>query len=135
MRKVMVFGTFDGVHEGHKAFLKQAKLHGTHLVVSLAPDAVVERLKERTPDNAFSQRKEALEELELVDEVVEGDLREGEYRVVVAQSPSVIAIGYDQDALEEDLRDWISAAARPIKIEKLDSFKPEIYKSSKLRTV
>lgn len=131
----MVFGTFDGVHEGHKAFLKEASLHGTHLVVSLAPDEVVERLKQRTPEKPFEQRKAELEELDLVSEVVAGDNREGEYRVVVAESPNVIAIGYDQDALEEDLKDWISAAARPIKIEKMHPFKPEVYKSSKLRTV
>ena len=32
MAKVMVFGTFDGVHPGHENFFEQAKQHGDYLI-------------------------------------------------------------------------------------------------------
>lgn len=135
MRTVMVFGAFDGLHEGHKSFLRQAKLLGTRLIVSLAPDSIIKQLKDNDPKHSFNERKAELEACEDVDEVLAGDERIGEYRVVVHNSPDIIALGYDQDALEADITDWIEAASRPIKLKKLKPFEPETYKSSKLRTL
>ena len=41
MKKVLVFGTFDGLHEGHKDFLRQAKQYGDHLTVVVGRDSTV----------------------------------------------------------------------------------------------
>lgn len=133
MRTVMVFGSFDGLHEGHKDFLRQARLHGTRLIVNLAPDTIIKQLKGREPEHDFEARKAALEAESTVDAVLAGDAQLGTYRTVVAERPDTIALGYDQDALEQDLRDWIDSTARPIKIVKLKPYHPETYKSSKLR--
>ena len=45
MTKVMVFGTFDYLHEGHKDFFRQAKQYGDELVVVVARDETVKQIK------------------------------------------------------------------------------------------
>jgi len=37
-KKVMVFGTFDIFHPGHRSFLNQAKKYGNYLIVVVARD-------------------------------------------------------------------------------------------------
>ena len=44
-KKVMTFGTFDGVHQGHENLLTQAKKLGNELIVVVAQDATVLKLK------------------------------------------------------------------------------------------
>ena len=46
-KKVMVFGTFDGIHDGHRHFLREAKKQGEELIVAVSKDEVVQKLKNR----------------------------------------------------------------------------------------
>lgn len=71
MKKVLVGGCFDLLHFGHISFLKQAKAHGNHLVVALESDENVRRMKgDNRPIHGQEQRKEMLEALTFVDEVL-----------------------------------------------------------------
>ena len=45
MKKVLIFGTFDIVHMGHLHIFKKAKEYGEVLIVSLARDKNVEKIK------------------------------------------------------------------------------------------
>ena len=45
MKKVMVFGTFDGLHEGHLDFFRQAREYGDYLIVAVARDVNVKKIK------------------------------------------------------------------------------------------
>ncbi|HEY4500387.1 MAG TPA: adenylyltransferase/cytidyltransferase family protein, partial [Candidatus Paceibacterota bacterium] len=47
MKRVMVFGTFDILHPGHLYFLRAAKKLGDYLIVSLARDVNVRKIKGR----------------------------------------------------------------------------------------
>lgn len=68
---VLVGGCFDLIHYGHIQFLKQAKMLGDHLIVALESDENVKRRKgDSRPIHTQQQRKEMLEALHLVDEVV-----------------------------------------------------------------
>lgn len=68
---VLVGGCFDLLHFGHISFLKQAKALGDHLVVALESDENVRRKKgDARPIHNQSQRKEMLEALSFVDEVI-----------------------------------------------------------------
>jgi FAD synthetase len=68
---VLVGGCFDLLHYGHISFLKQAKTYGDHLTVALESDENVKRMKgENRPIHTQQQRKEMLESLSFVDEVV-----------------------------------------------------------------
>jgi len=105
MKKVLVFGVFDGVHDGHRALFKQAKKHGHHLIAAIAQDHIVERLKGHLPHYDLADRIDALSKEADIDEVVLGDAEMGTYEVVLRARPHVIALGYDQEALRQDLEE------------------------------
>ena len=130
MKTVMVFGTFDGLHPGHEYFFAEAKKLGERLVVCIARDTIVEELKGRRPKRPEIERREALAESRFVDQVVYGDRELGTYRIVEEIAPDVIALGYDQQALKDDLARWISAKGRSIELASITAHHPELYKSS-----
>lgn len=131
-KTVLVFGTFDKLHEGHRAFLKQAKALGSHLIVNLAQDGIVEQLKGKNPSQSLSERQKSLEELEEVNQVIGGDMELGTYTSVASIQPDVIALGYDQDALKGDLESWLDSQNINAEIVTLKPYKPETYKTSLL---
>lgn len=130
MKTVMVFGTFDGVHPGHEYFLAEAKKLGDRLVVCLARDTIVEALKGRPPRRPEIERREALAEESSVDQVVYGDRELGSYRIVEEVAPDVIALGYDQSELKNDLARWIGVNGKSIILVDVASHRPDLYKSS-----
>ncbi len=130
----MVFGTFDMVHEGHVDFFRQARKLAPkpRLIVSVARDAVVTRIKGAKPRRSEKERSALLLRNTLVDEVVLGQ-EDGYIEHIEAARPDVIALGYDQtgefvDRLERDLVN----AGMKVKVLRLEAFKPETYKTSKL---
>lgn len=132
MRRVLVFGTFDGVHEGHRAFLREAKAQGDHLIVSVAQDAVVEILKGKRPVHNLLDRIEHLTQEDGVDEVVMGDNDLGRWEVLEKYKPDVIALGYDQTALKAELEKHFAGRADAPELRVMHSFEPQKYKSSLL---
>lgn len=133
MRRVLVFGTFDRLHEGHKKFIEQAAEAGEELVACVSRDETVRTLKGRDPDQSMKERMNQLAKLDKVDKVIEGDLELGSYDCILNIKPGVIALGYDQDALQEDLRRWMKKTGTDIPLITIDPHKPEIYKTSLLR--
>ena len=47
--KVMVFGTFDGLHPGHLSYFKQARKYGDYLIAIVALDENVLQFKGHRP--------------------------------------------------------------------------------------
>lgn len=136
MTRIMVFGTFDMVHEGHLDLFRQARaLAGEpHLIVSVARDSAVRRVKGASARRTEGERLRRVQSCELVDEAMLGDEVGYTSHIRLAQ-PNIIALGYDQtgeyvDALERDL----AAAGIAAEIVRLHAFQPEVYKTSKLRT-
>ena len=132
--RVMVFGTFDIVHEGHTDLFRQARAlaDNPYLIVSVARDKVAERIKGIKPRNSEEARRVAVARHALVDEAVLGDSA-GYIGHIRANKPDIIAPGYDQEGefvenLEKDLR----KAGLKTRIVRLGAFKPEVYKTSKL---
>lgn len=130
----MVFGTFDMVHAGHEDLFKQAReLAGDpYLIVSVATDANVERIKGKKPRRSQEERRAALSTHKLVDEAMVAD-ENGYLDHIIAAQPDIIALGYDQqgeyvDMLERDLTNaWVGA-----KVVRLKAFEPDRFKTSKL---
>jgi cytidyltransferase-like protein len=132
--RVMVFGTFDMIHAGHENLFEQARSLASHpyLVVSVARDTSVERVKGSHARNSEEDRRLALELHPLVDEAVLGDAV-GYIEHIKRLAPDIIALGYDQDGeyvdhLERDLRE----VGLTTHIIRLEPFHPEEYKTSKL---
>lgn len=130
----MVFGTFDMLHEGHLDFLRQARALASvpHLIVSIARDSAVTRIKGAKPAHTELERMALLEANELVDEVMLGD-ETGYVGHIQQAAPDIIALGYDQKGEYVDrLAGELDAAGLHPNIVRLKPFKPEIYKTSKL---
>ncbi len=69
MKIVVVSGGFDPIHSGHIAYIKAARKLGDKLIVALNSDAWLTR-KKGQPFMSFDERKEILENLKAVDEVI-----------------------------------------------------------------
>lgn len=110
MKKVLVFGVFDGLHDGHHYFLSQAKALGDHLTVAAAPTQIVARLKGHAPQFSLDERISALLNLEFINEVVAGDGELNTWRVVITLRPDIIAFGYDQKEQLKSLKTLLSTA-------------------------
>ncbi len=130
----MVFGTFDMIHKGHEDLFKQARALALdpHLIVSVARDEVVTRIKGERPRRSERERRELLKRNTLVDEVVFGQ-EDGYIEHIIEARPSIIALGYDQrgeyvERLERDLTN----AGLQVKVVRLQAYQPEKYKTSKL---
>lgn len=95
--KKVVFtnGCFDILHKGHIDYLKKSKELGDCLIVGLNSDESVKRIKgDLRPYNNEQDRKEMLESLKFVDEVIIFD-DETPYELIKAIKPDIITKGGD----------------------------------------
>ena len=129
----MIFGTFDIFHKGHENFLKQAKQYGDYLIVIIARDKTVLKIKGKLPRNNERKRLKVIGESKLADKAVLGSLSD-KYKVIEKFKPNVICLGYDQVAFTEKLEEKLrELGLNKTKIIKLKSYKPKKYKSSKFK--
>ncbi len=127
--KVMVFGTFDHFHKGHEYFLREAKRLGDSLVVVVARDSTVKKLKGRQPDQSGEERKKAVSDSGIADRVLPGS-EKNIYEQIEKERPDVICLGYDQKFFTENLREELDKRGINPRIVRLGSYRPDIYKSS-----
>lgn len=132
--KIMVFGTFDMIHKGHRHFFMQARSlsNNPKLIVSLARAKNVERIKGRAPRRTDAERLAAIKQLPEVDQAVLGGVRE-HLPHIVRIAPDIIALGYDQTAYVAGLKRELKAAGLATKVIRLQPFEPEKYKTSLLQ--
>ena len=130
MKKVLAFGTFDGLHEWHKDFLRQAKECGDHLTVVVGRDSTVERIKKQLPKFNENERLAEVEQNEFVDFARLGNEGVSPYQVLGEVLPDIICLGYDQTYFVDKLEEKIKEFGLNIEIKRMVAFKPEIYKSS-----
>ncbi|RLF12427.1 MAG: FAD synthase [Thermoprotei archaeon] len=117
VKKVMVAGVFDLIHPGHLYLLWKAKEMGT-VVVVVARDSTVERVKGRKPIVPEDQRLEVVSNLKPVDQAVlghEGDL----LRVVEEVKPDVILLGPNQPFNEEWLEEELNRRGLNVEVVRL----------------
>lgn len=126
MTTVLVFGTYDKLHPGHRYFLAEAKKHGDRLVVVVARDKNVAVIKGKLPRDSEATR---LANIQAVPEVTEARLGYEDYskkeQIIEEIKPNIICLGYDQAP-------GFQSPNPAIAVVRLEAFHPEIYKSSKL---
>jgi cytidyltransferase-like protein len=132
-KKVIIFGTFDVFHEGHKDLIRQARKFGDYLIVVVGRDETVKSVKGQYPLNDEEKRMGAIKKSNLAEEVVLGEL-DDKYAIIEKKMPDVICLGYDQNFFVDGLREELKKRGlSEIEIRTLEAYKPEIYKSSKLK--
>ena len=129
MKTVMVFGTFDLLHPGHEHFLRQAKKYGDFLIVIIARDKTVLKVKNKRPQNNERQRQNAVSGLNLADKVVLGR-KTYKYAIIKKYRPNIICLGYDQTYFVDNLKKQLSKWKLNTKVIRLQPFKPHKYKTS-----
>ena len=131
--KILVFGTFDGVHEGHLNLFKQARKLSKNpfLIVSIARDVNVARIKNKLPFNNEKRRQALVKKTKLADRVVLGSLK-NYLSHIVKEYPDYIALGYDQIHYTENLKKELKSLGLTPKIRRLKPYKETIYKNSLL---
>ncbi len=134
MKKIMVFGTFDIFHEGHRNFLKQARRFGDYLIVVVARDKTVIKIKKRKLSNKETKRVNVLRASRLADKVILGNLGD-KYQVIKKRKPDIICLGYDQKFFVRGLKKKLKDFGLKTKVMRLKPYKPKVYKSSKLRSL
>jgi FAD synthetase len=131
MTKVLVFGTFDGLHPGHINFFAQAKKLGNKLTAVVARDVTVNQVKGCFPKRSELLRLRAVKQCKLIDEAMLGNF-DDPYEIIKKIRPDIIALGYDQTSFTANLESELKKAAIPAKILRLKSYKPKKYHSSVL---
>ena len=128
--KVMLAGKFDLLHPGHLKFFEEAKAHGDHLTVVLARDSTIEQEKGELPLYSEQRRKEFIESISMVDEVVLGNESEDKTEIIRIIKPDVICLGYDQEINQEKLEAFLANNGFDTKVFRLNPFKENIFKST-----
>ncbi|MCS7141994.1 MAG: FAD synthase [Candidatus Nitrosocaldus sp.] len=131
LRVIFTGGVFDIIHPGHIHTLRTAKSLGDILVVVIARDSTVERLKGKRPLHDEGKRRELVASLRFVDIALighEGDI----FRTVELIKPDVIALGYDQVHEEQFISKECQRRGLKVHIVRLTSPVPEL-KSSMIK--
>ena len=76
MKIAVVSGGFDPIHSGHIDYISEAKENADYLIVALNSDHWLSKKKGR-PFMEFSERKQILESIKYVDEVIDFDDTDG----------------------------------------------------------
>jgi len=134
---VLASGVFDLIHYGHIRFLEEAKKlggQGSKLVVIIATDETVRKLKGKKPIIPEDQRRAVVEALKVVDEALLG-YEDADFGAVIEKvKPDVIALGYDQDDVEKQIYEAIGKKGLKLKVVKLGRFgREDLNSSSKIK--
>jgi len=134
---VLASGTFDLLHLGHVKYLEEAKKAGgrtAKLIVIVARDETVQKRKGVKPVMPEEHRRALVESLKVVDEAILG-FEEFDMRAVIEDmKPDIIAVGYDQNGIEEQVRKILSQQKLTVQIMKIGKFgKDELDSSIKIK--
>jgi len=135
-RVVLASGTFDLLHLGHVRFLEEAKKTGgknSELVVIVARDSTVEARKGKNPVMPEDQRRALVESLKVVNEAILGWEDFNIEKVIEKIKPDIIAVGHDQDGIENEVLKAVKENRVTIEVVKIGRFgKRELDSSSKI---
>jgi len=130
-------GVFDLLHLGHVKFLEEAKKAGgknAELIVIIARDSTVEKSKGSKTVMPENQRRALVESLKVVDEAVLGFEKFDIGDVIDRIKPDVVALGYDQAAMEKQVREYVDKHGLNVKVVRVGKFEEdELDSSSKIR--
>lgn len=130
-KTILIFGVFDGIHEGHLHLIKEAKNFGDHLICIVARDNIVLDLKGKHPKYNEEERVKELLKIPDIDRVVLGDPKIETYNILREVKPDIVFLGYDQEKLLHSIKRFIkNSDFKNIEIIQGTPYRPDIYHSS-----
>ncbi|MBI5733897.1 MAG: adenylyltransferase/cytidyltransferase family protein [Candidatus Kerfeldbacteria bacterium] len=134
--KVLVFGVFDLLHQGHKHFLRQASRQGQQLVVVVARDKVVSKIKKLKPQQNQVTRLRNIKKLPFVQTARWGDqIKRHQYHMIKLIKPDIVCLGYDQKPNLKQVKQELQKAGLKPKFIRLKAYQPHKFKSSLIKTL
>ena len=137
MTTVLTSGAFDLIHYGHIRLLEEAKRLGgpdARLVVIVARDETIRKLKQNLPVIPEDQRRAVVEALRVVDEALLGYEDLDMATVIDRVQPDIIAVGYDQDGIEAMASKAIEERGLKIEVKRIKRFAhDDLDSSSKIK--
>jgi FAD synthetase len=131
-KKVLVFGVFDCLHDGHRSLFAHANELG-ELCIVVTPDEVVFQLKNHVPRQTSVERAAVLAH-ELPNAlIVVGDTELNSWNILVREKPDIILLGYDQTSLKKSLEYYLQKNNLSIAIEMSVSYNGDTLHSSMLQ--
>jgi FAD synthetase len=132
IRVVFIGGGFEIIHFGHVHTISRAKKLGDALIVSVARDSTIRRRKGREPVVGERDRAKLLSALRDVDAAILGS-KDDIYVTLEKVAPDVVALGYDQHHMEEDIMKEAGARGLKLRVVRLDSPIPDVKTTRLLR--
>jgi FAD synthetase len=122
--KIVTFGVFDIVHEGHVKFLKKCKnlSKDAKLTVVIARDSIVLREKGKESLIPEGQRRHIVESLKPVDKAILGNEGSDKLKIVEEIKPDVIVLGYDQGWDEKELEQELRKRGLKVRVIRLKKY-------------
>lgn len=105
MKKVITYGTFDLLHYGHINLLRRARELGDHLTVVLSTDEFNWNEKQKKCYFSYEIRKQMLEAIRYVDEVIPEENWEQKNTDVIKHNIDVFVMGNDWEGKFDFLKD------------------------------
>ncbi|WP_145028182.1 glycerol-3-phosphate cytidylyltransferase [Paenibacillus sp. Y412MC10] len=112
MKKVLTYGTFDLLHEGHINLLRRARELGDYLIVGLSNDQF-NKIKNKETYFSFRSRKTILESIKFVDCVIEESNWEQKTLDVQKFDIDVFVMGDDWTGKFDFLKDYCEVVYLP----------------------
>ena len=108
-KTILVFGTFDTLHPGHRWFLRHSAALGDRIVAVVARDDFAAYWKGQAPISNEESRMTALMDSGLVDQAVLADEEIHTYGVLREFKPDIVCLGHDQKSLKDDIESYLES--------------------------
>ena len=112
MKKVITYGTFDLFHYGHIRLLQRARRLGDYLIVALSTDEF-NAGKGKKSIMSFEERKEILEAIRYVDEVIPETSWDQKVLDVVEKKVDMFVMGDDWEGEFDFLKEYCEVVYLP----------------------
>lgn len=112
MKKVITYGTFDLLHTGHINILRRAKELGDYLIVAVSTDEF-NTLKHKEAYHSFEERKQILEAIKYVDEVIGENDWDQKVEDVKKYSVDTFVMGNDWEGEFDFLKEYCEVIYLP----------------------
>lgn len=128
--KLFLAGTFDPLHIGHQWLLWNATKIADEIVVIVATDTMVRKIRGRSAFAPETERLARLQQEYLPHTKIRLGREDGNFlQTLREESPDVLLLGFDQHANENTIQKEFPT----LKIKRAEKYFPEFFKSSHFR--
>ncbi|MFD2044502.1 glycerol-3-phosphate cytidylyltransferase [Ornithinibacillus salinisoli] len=112
MKKIITYGTFDLIHNGHINILRRAKELGDYLIVAVSTDEF-NAIKKKKAYHSYENRKIILEAIRYVDEVIPENNWDQKKKDIQKHDIDIFVMGDDWEGEFDFLKNYCDVVYLP----------------------